>query len=249
MPSPSIHIHSNQIKAAEGAADFVTTLAAERVRQGKPFRIALAGGSTPRRMYEILASPTYANRLAWARWEVFWGDERTVAPDHPDSNYWMARAALLSHVSIPSDQVYRMRGELAPQEATEEYTQRLREVFKEPVPVFDLILLGMGADGHTASLFPGTAAVENQEDLVVANWAPVVDAYRLTLTFPVINAARNVLFLVIGEDKAQAMKAVLEPGDEKTDLLPAGLVRPERGNLVWYVDRAAASLLMESPTV
>lgn len=248
MTSPSVHVYLNETEAAEGAADFVTTLVAETLGQRRPFRIALAGGNTPRRMYEILASPTYANRLAWARWEVFWGDERAVAPDHPDSNYRMARLALLSHVNIPSDQVYRMRGELAPQEAAEEYERRLREVFKESVPVFDLVLLGMGTDGHTASLFPGTAAVENQEDLIVANWAPALDAHRLTLTLPVINAARNVLFLVTGEDKAQAVKAVLELGDEERDLLPAALVRPESGNLVWHLDRAAASLLTEPAT-
>ena len=199
----------------------------------------LAGGSTPKAAYEILARD-FAETVDWGRTHVFFGDERTVPPDHEDSNYRMAREALLDHVSIGG--VHRMRGELPPEEAAASYEDELRGFFgAEEPPRFDLVLLGIGEDGHTASLFPETSALEVTDRLVVANPVLKLDTTRITLTAPVLNAARAVIFLVVGGGKAEALKEILE-GDADPRRYPAKLVRPE-GNLIWMVDRAAAGFL------
>jgi 6-phosphogluconolactonase len=204
------------------------------------FAVVLAGGSTPRATYEVLARD-YPDKLDWGRVHVFFGDERTVPPDHEDSNYRMAYETLLSRVPVGG--VHRMRGELPPAEAAAAYEEELREFFgPEGVPAFDLILLGLGGDGHTASLFPETSALDVTERWVVANPVLKLETTRLTLTAPAINAAKTVAFLVAGEGKAKALQEILE-GDADPRAYPAKFVRPEGGDLTWIVDRAAASLM------
>jgi 6-phosphogluconolactonase len=199
--------------------------------------VALSGGSTPRTTYALLASDEFAARVDWPRVRVFWGDERCVPPDHPDSNYRMAREALLDKVPIPTENVHRMRGELPPDQAATAYQAELEAVLGASGR-FDLILLGMGADGHTASLFPGTAALEERERTVVAVYVKRLRAWRVTLTLPVINAGRHVLFLVSGTAKAPTLARI-----RAGELLSAGLVQPDQGQLTWLVDMAAAGQL------
>jgi 6-phosphogluconolactonase len=207
-----------------------------------PFSVALSGGSTPRRLYETLAAAPFREQVPWERVHVFWGDERAVPPDHPGSNYRMARETLLEHVPLPPRNVHRVRGELGPETAAQAYMAELRAFFGTRWPAFDLILLGMGDDGHTASLFPGSAALRETAQPVLGVMAHYQDrpARRVTLTPPAINAARNVFFLVSGAGKAQTLRAVLY-GPHQPDLLPAQVVRPVGGHVLWLVDEAAAS--------
>ncbi|MFL5990824.1 MAG: 6-phosphogluconolactonase [Rubrobacteraceae bacterium] len=225
---------------AEAAARDFATMTQEAMDERGRLAVALAGGSTPNATYEVLARD-YANELDWSRVHVFFGDERTVPPDHEDSNYRMAYETFLSHVPVGS--VYRMRGELPPDEAAAAYEEELRAFFGQvDVPRFDLILCGLGEDGHTLSLFPETAALDVNDRWVVANPVLKLGTTRLTLTIPVLNASRAVTFLVAGESKAEALKEVLE-GDADPRAYPAKLVRPESRDLTWMVDRAAARLL------
>lgn len=235
----SVRAYESPEELAGAAAREFTDRAAEAIEERGRFAVVLAGGSTPKAMYGILARD-YANSLDWSKVHVFFGDERTVAPDHEDSNYRMAREALLDHVRVGS--VHRMRCELTPDEAAAAYEEQLREFFGG-IPQFDLILLGIGGDGHTASLFPETPALEVQDRWVVANPVPKLDTTRVTLTVPVINAAQSVVFLVAGEDKAEALKEILE-GDADPREYPATLVRPPTGP-DWMLDHAAARLLSE----
>ena len=225
---------------SRGAADFVSQVAGESVQNRGEFSVALSGGSTPRRLYEILGS--HGDRhLPWPRTQLFWSDERCVPPDDPQSNYRMVREAL-SAVPIPPLNVHRMRGEDPPEEAAREYENELRQSFRmgsKDLPRFDLILLGLGEDGHTASLFPGNPVLEDATHLVAAPYVEKLKAYRLTLTLPVLNNAANVAFLVAGAGKGAILKRVLEEESE-ADLLPAQRVRPSHGRLWWFVDEAAA---------
>ncbi len=233
-------VHEDAGRLAQAAARDFAAKAESAMGERGSFAVALAGGSTPKATYEILASD-YADRLDWGRVHVFFGDERTVPPDHEDSNYRMAREALLSRVPVGS--VHRMRGELPPAEAAAAYEEDLREFFgaSEDPPSFDLILLGIGEDGHTASLFPQTSALEVHDRWVVANPVLKLETTRLTLTVPVINAARTVNFLVAGGGKANALREILQ-GDADPREYPAKLVQPT-GGPVWMVDRAAAKFL------
>jgi 6-phosphogluconolactonase len=206
---------------------------------GKPVRIALSGGSTPKRMHELLAR---ADGIDWRNVHVYWGDERTVPPDSDESNYRMARETLLDRVDIPEEQIHRMRGETEPLHAADEYQRALRETFGiEPpeLPRFDVNILGVGADGHTASLFPGTEALREQDRWVVANYVPQQDTWRITLTYPVINASRVIVFLVAGQDKAEALGRIFDPNEP--DRPPAAFVAPTDGEVHWFLDKAAAS--------
>ncbi len=229
---------------AEAAARDFAAKAEAAIAEHGSFTVALAGGSTPEATYEILARD-YADGLDWSKVHVFFGDERTVPPDHEDSNYRMAHEALLSHVPVGG--VHRMRGELPPTQAAAAYEGELREFFgaSDEPPSLDLILLGIGEDGHTASLFPETSALEVHDRWVVANPVLKLETTRLTLTVPVINSARAVNFLVAGEGKAEALKQILE-GDADPRQYPARLVQPADGP-VWMVDRAATRFLQETP--
>ncbi len=231
---------------AREAANRLVARAHESIATHETFSVALSGGSTPRALFEVLASDDYRDRVEWGRALVFWSDERCVPPDHPDSNYRLAREALLSKVAIAPGNVHRLRGEIDPGQAALEYEQIVRREVAAPttggVPTFDLILLGMGPDGHTASLFPGTEALREDMRLVAANFVPRLNAHRLTFTPPLINAAARVMFIVAGSDKAETLRAVLE-GEYQPDALPAQIVRPANGQVTWLVDRAAASQL------
>ena len=227
--------------AAETCVSALVPAAAERGIA----TVALSGGSTPRRMGELLATPAYRDRVPWEQVEVFWGDERWVPESSDESNAGVARRAFLDHVPIPPSRINPFNTDLPdPRLAADMYATQLRTVFgrADHVPRFDLILLGMGDDGHTASLFPGTAALHEREALAVAHHVPRLDADRLTLTPPVLNAGRAVVFLVGGAGKAETLARVLE-GPEVPDELPAQVVRPTDGTLTWLVDRAAASRL------
>ena len=227
------------------AAEFVKAAAVSIETQGS-FSVALSGGSTPRGMFALMAGDGLRGQVRWDRVFFFWGDERHVPPDHADSNFRMAREALLSHLSLRDDQVFRIHSENTDAAAAaQEYESTVRQFFgvaDGQFPRFDLVLLGMGPDGHTASLFPGTKALLEQTRVAVANWVGKFNAYRITMTAPVIDAAARVLFLIGGEDKAPALKAVLE-GPLEVSQLPAQLIHPRDGSLVWLCDRASAHLL------
>jgi 6-phosphogluconolactonase len=235
----SVNVYESSEELAEAAAQEFAARAGEAIDQRGRFAVVLAGGSTPKATYEILASD-YADRIDWSNVHFFFGDERSVPPDHEDSNYRMAREALLDHV--PAGSVHRMQGELPPDEAAEAYEQELRDFFgSEELPRFDLILLGTGGDGHTASLFPETAALEVHDRWVVANPVLKLETTRITLTVPVINAARAVYFLVAGEGKAGPVAEILE-GTPDPRQYPATLIQPQ-GGPEWMLDRPAASEL------
>ncbi len=222
---------------ARAAADRFAALASAAVVERGRFAVALAGGSTPKPLYALLAEQPLAQELDWARVEVFWGDERCVPPNHPESNYRMAHRTLLRRVPILGENVHRIRGELGPEEAVAVYRLELQQALGGDGR-FDLVLLGLGPDGHTASLFPGTEAVDERERSVVPVYVAKRDSWRVTLTLPLINAARHVVFLVAGESKAAALASV-----RAGQPLPAAMVRPADGRLTWLVDRAAAAEL------
>jgi 6-phosphogluconolactonase len=214
----------------EAARHMVAAAHDALARQGW-FTLALAGGSTPRRAYELLATAPLAGEMHWQQTHVFFGDERCVPPDDPESNYGMARRALLAHVPIPADHIHRMHGEDPPEQAARAYEDELRDTFAPGVVRFDLVLLGVGPDGHTASLFPGSPACTATARLVAAAPTPALEPCvpRITLTFPALNAAREVLFLVAGAQKADVMARVLA-GDEN---LPAARVQPRETLAIW----------------
>jgi 6-phosphogluconolactonase len=233
--------------AAAAAAEFLAQGATAIARQGR-FSVALSGGSTPTRLYTLLASKRQrrgGRYVPWGKVHVFWGDERVVPPNHPESNFRGAREALLGRVPIPQANVHRIRTEArTPSAAAALYEQELRSFFALPVgqfPRFDLVLLGLGTDGHTASLFPGSEAVRERTRLVVAPMVTKLGMHRITLTLPVINNARAVMFLVSGGQKAETLARALEGGEGGAEL-PAQLVRPRDGTVLWLVDRAAARL-------
>ncbi len=225
------------------AAEEIVKLANESVAARGRFTIALSGGSTPKSLFNLLATNAKST-LPWERMFFFFGDERHVPPTDPDSNYRMANEAMLSKVPVPTANVFRMEAENPDAAAAAAaYEQTLRKFFQVAageVPRFDLILLGMGPDGHTASLFPGTAGLQEKSKLVIANWVEKLKTHRLSFTLPLINAARCVAFLVSGTDKAPALKAVLE-GNAPGEQYPSKLISPKDGKLIWFLDRAAAS--------
>jgi 6-phosphogluconolactonase len=228
---------------ARAAAQEFSRCATEAFTARGRFCVALSGGNTPRAVYSLLADQ-YRD-LGWDKVFIFFGDERHVPPDHPDSNYRMAKETLLSRVPLPADNVFRVRTELAADAAADDYDRRLREFFKlarDAWPRFDLILLGIGEDGHTASLFPGSAGLQERSRLVVANWVERFQSYRITCTFPVLNHAVEDLFLVSGESKSQVLREILRSPVGQA-VYPAQKVRPENGRLLWIADRAAAHLL------
>jgi 6-phosphogluconolactonase len=229
---------------AHEAARRFAALAREAAESRGRFSAALSGGSTPGGLYRLLAEEPYRSQVPWEAVHLFWGDERCVPPDDPGSNYRLAEEILISRVPIPPENVHRVRGELEPASAARDYEQEIHDFFCGPHARFDLILLGLGEDGHTASLFPGSPNLAERERLVAAATAVYQDrpAQRVTLTLPALNSARLVLFLVAGSAKAGIVQAVLEGADER---LPARQVQPAAGGLTWLLDAEAASLLKE----
>ena len=222
------------------AARFVAA-AEDAIASRGQFIVALSGGSTPRDTYRQLATEALVSRVMWSRVQVLWGDERCVPPDHMESNYRMARDTLLDRVPVPAGNVHRILGEDAPTSAAEAYEATLRALLRTPAGArIDLVLLGLGEDGHTASLFPGSAAVHEQTRWVLAARASAASMWRITLTPAVINAAAEVLFLVSGGAKAAILRRVLE-GPRRPQELPAQAIAPSNGRVRWYVDTAAAA--------
>jgi 6-phosphogluconolactonase len=248
MPSvPDIRIHSDGQAWAEAAAEFVLEVGKEAVRANGRFLIALSGGTTPETLYRALTSPAFADRFDWSRTTFFFSDERCVALDDPRSNYALARRALFIPLKIASSQVYRMPGESPdPQAAASEYEQQLRLATKTSLsahPSLDLILLGLGEDGHTASLFPGAPVLRDHQRVIAITQSPKGPPTRLTMTLGVINRASVIMFLVTGARKAGVVKAILDPKTEAERRYPASLVEPEQGRLIWFLDRSAAAEL------
>jgi 6-phosphogluconolactonase len=232
--------------ARRAAQDFVQA-AALAVREKNAFQVALAGGSTPKALYSLLVNdPALRSQVPWDKMHLFFGDERHVPPDHPDSNFRMASETMISKSPLKPEQVTRIKGEYPDAEqAALEYEKTLREYFKlkdGDYPRFDLVLAGMGSEGHTLSLFPGTKALHADGRIAVRNWVGKLDTDRITLTAPAASKAAEILFMVTGADKAPALKSVLE-GPYEPDQLPAQALQPKNGKLLWLVDSAAGGLL------
>ncbi len=226
---------------AQAAANELIRSVSEILAEHNNCSLVLAGGNTPRELYSLLASDGYRSSIDWSRLSLFWGDERCVPPDDPTSNYAMARESLISRLPVAPHSVHRVRGELPPEDAARLYTEEITAFFEGSRPRFDLILLGMGPDGHTASLYPDTPDLIGEERYVVPTWSPLPPHQRVTLTLRSINSANSVIFMVQGRSKADALarvRAALE--GKETELLPAALVNPTSGRLLWLVDGAAA---------
>ena len=246
MP-PDVRILTNIDAIAKRAAQDFVQSATQAVSEKGSFTVALSGGSTPKALYSLLAGDAaLRSQLPWDKMYLYFGDERSVGPDHPDSNFRMATETMLSKVPIKPEQVFRIKGEYKDTEkAAQEYEQVLRTSFKIPegqFPRFDLVFLGIGNEGHTASLFPGTKALHETKRLVVRNWVGKLYTNRVTLTAPAINNAARVVFMVTGADKALSLKGILE-GPYEPDQLPAQIIQPPNGKLLWLVDTVAGGML------
>ena len=243
MEPPNISVFDTPEQLALAAAERFVEYGSELHGNLDRFSVALAGGNTPRRIYELLATERFENRIEWSQVHLFFGDERCVPPDHPDSNYAMAYQSLISKVPIPANNVHRIIGEGNAKQNAQAYENQLRAFFAaQPSPRFDLVLLGMGEDGHTASLFPQSAALQETVRWVVASRNEQSSQDRITLTVPIFNQARRVLILVTGKNKAQRLKEVLRP-EPDSELLPVQAIAPVAGMLEWLLDAEAASLL------
>ena len=248
MPAvPDIRIHRDSQAWAQAAAEFVLEVGEEAVRTNGRFLIALSGGTTPETLYRALTSPAFADRFDWSRTTFFFSDERCVPPDDPRSNYALAKKILFTPLNIMPSQVYRMAGESGdPRAAAFEYEQQLRLATKtssSAQPSLDLVLLGLGEDGHTASLFPGASILRDRQRVIAATQSPKDPPNRMTMTLAAINRASVILFLVAGASKSGVVRAILDPRTEAERQLPAALVSPEEGRLIWFLDRAAAAEL------
>jgi 6-phosphogluconolactonase len=244
---PAIQIVADVEAISRKAAEIIMGLMAETLNTKTPFSIALSGGSTPKSLFTLLADDvSLRTQVDCDKVHFFWGDERHVPPDHPDSNFRMANEVMLSKVEVPAENIHRVRAEEQDaSKAAEEYEDELRTFFNlKPgeLPRFDCVLLGMGPDGHTASLFPGTEALREQKRLVVSNWVEKFRTHRITLTAPAINNADCIIFLVSGEEKAEVLREVLE-GEKNTELFPSQLIKPSHGKLLWLVAQSATTKL------
>ncbi len=225
------------------AANTIAQLLHEAVAQRGNASLVLSGGSTPKAVYELLGAEPLRSQVAWSKVHVFWGDERCVPPTHPDSNFRMAHSALLEKIEIPATNIHRIQAEQHPGAAAASYEEELRTFFRlkaSPAPQFDVTLLGMGEDGHTASLFPNTTILSETERLVADVFVPTFNAHRISMTFPALNTSRTIVFLITGKSKAEILRAVLEGEPNR---FPAQRIQPTNGRLVWYVDKAAAAKL------
>src|SRR5579859_923500 len=242
-----IKIAADRHELCRIAAAEIFNSAKQAVRRSGQCTIALSGGSTPKDLYTLLADDAnWREKFPWVNTHFFWGDERHVPPDHSESNYRMANEAMLSKVSVPPANIHRIKAENPDAAiAARDYERELRRFFKLSAgkfPRFDIALLGLGPEAHTASLFPGTKALQEKKKLAVSNWVGKFFTDRITMTAPVFNRAHQVIFLVVGDDKAMPLKAVLE-GKHEPDQLPAQLIRPGKGSLLWLLDQAAAKYL------
>ena len=236
----NVKIFESPDELARATAERFVEMSNEAIANKGRFTLALSGGSTPKILYQLLADPDepFRDRISWGKIDFFWSDERHVPPHHAESNYRMANEALLSRVPVPQHNVHRVLRENADaSEAAQQYEQTIRDVTKETLPRLDLILLGLGADGHTASIFPGSEVLQETKRLVAAPWVEKFQAYRITMTLPLLNNGASVVFLVSGAEKAAIVKEVLE-GPEK---YPAQAIKPTNGELLWMLDKAAST--------
>lgn len=244
--APDIRVYATPDAVATAVAEMFASVADEEVGRKGFFTAALSGGTTPVAAYRELAGRRYSSVVPWGSTHLFWGDERCVGPEHPESNYRAAADALLARVPIPEENIHRMQGELAPADAARAYEGEVIDTFgrldpaRPGTPRFDLVLLGLGADGHTLSIFPGTRAAEERQRLVVENHVESLGSWRLTMTMPLVNSAARVVFLVTGEAKAEVLARVMSGAHPE---LPASMVRPAGGTLIWLVDSRAAKFL------
>ena len=240
----SIAIYPDTETLSQEAAQYIVRVAQEAIASHRRFTIALSGGSTPKKLYALLAEEPYRSQIDWSLVDIFWSDERCVPPSDSESNYLMAQQVLLSKIPIPANQVHRMPADQSDRDAASyAYTLEMQQTIgSESVPSFDLIQLGMGPEGHTASLFPGQASLHEQQRLVMPVTVPKPPPPRLTFTPRLLNAASHVLFLVTGAEKQDAVKAVLE-GEFQPDEYPAQIVQPTKGEVTWMLDTSAAGKL------
>jgi 6-phosphogluconolactonase len=245
--SQKIRILADAEAMSRAAAETMIGRISDCLQARDTYSIALSGGSTPKRLYSLLANETaLRDQIPWERIHFFWGDERHVPPEHPDSNFRMAYDAMLSKVPIPAENIHRIHGEDPyANKVAEDYEHNMHTFFrlvKGRLPCFNCVLLGMGPDGHTASLFPGTTALQEHERLVVANWVEKFQAHRITMTAPVLNNADTIIFLVAGEEKAKVLHDVLER-DQQPNQYPVQHIQPTHGRMIWILDQPAASRL------
>jgi len=240
-----IKIFPNLDVLSQEAADFFVRIARKSINEKGNFSVALSGGSTPKPLYQALTASERQEKLEWEKIHLFWGDERCVPPDHLDSNYRMVMENLLQYISIPDENVHRVPTEMDPIMAAFSYEETLRGFFKESLPRFDLVFLGMGGDGHTASLFPHSAGLNEEARWFIVNYAPERETWRLTLTKNAINSAKHVVVLVAGRSKADMLSDVLN-GDYQPVKKPIQLISPVDGKMIWFLDRDAANNLTET---
>ena len=239
---PVVRIFPDMQALSRAAADLFLSLSRKAVSARGRFAAALSGGTTPRTLYALLAGKPYCDQVEWERIHLFWADERCVPRGHPDSNFGLVHELLLSRIAIPEENVHRIKGEDGAARAAEVYERDLRTFFgRDGVPAMDLVILGMGEDGHTASLFPGPLQAQEHDRLTLPVFLSTKNKDRVTLTLPVLNQAKDILFLVTGLSKREMIRKILAAGNP--DGAPAGLVHPATGDSTWYLDRDAASLL------
>lgn len=242
----TVKIYPDPQFLAQAAAQEFVALAERAIQARGVFSVALSGGSTPQKLYKLLASEPFSERVNWQHVQFFWGDERCVPPDHPESNYLHVKEALLNHVPVPEENIHRVQGELPPEMAAQMYEETLLRYFsglptqaEREGACFDLALLGMGDDGHTASLFPGTSVINEATRWVAALYVDKLAAWRVTLTPAILNRAAQVIFLVEGQPKAWTLQKVIY-GAYQPDRYPAQIIKPKDGALTWMIDEAAA---------
>lgn len=243
----TVHILPDSLALAQAAANTIKRAARIAIEERQKFTLALSGGSTPKAIFQLLAQEHAADveRIEWDKVHVFFGDERCVPADHPESNFRMAHEILLSKVPAPSANIHRIHTELGPVAAAQAYEKTLNSVCRPDrgqLPSLDLVMLGMGTDGHTASLFPETGALDERQSSVVANWVPKLNTHRVTFTYPLINSAKEILFISGGAEKAGMLRNVLR-GHSGTTRYPSEEIRPTGGKLVWMIDEPASTLL------
>ncbi len=242
LNSPRLHVSADADAVLTALADYFVAAAAQAVAARGRFAVALSGGSSPKKLYELLASPAYHEQVAWEQVYFFFGDERNVPQTSPDSNYLMAKTTLLDPLGIRPAQVFAVDTRLPPAEAAAQYGVAVEEFFGEEKAEFDIVLLGLGDNAHTASLFPNTPVLHDKAVGVKEVWLPVEQVFRITFTAPLINQARAVAFLVYGQGKAEAVHQILElPRD--VDMYPAQLIELDGKEVDWFLDEAAASQL------
>ena len=242
MPTPKIQVFPDAAAIAQAAADHIVQAARREIDAKGTFSLALSGGSTPKMLYKMLAEPPYVKRIEWDKVHLYFGDERGVPPEHKDSNFKMASEALLDVAPIPPGNIHRMKGELPAEEAAKEYGLMLKQTFSDGG--IDLVLLGMGDDGHTASIFPHTVAVKEQEHRVIGYFAEnssTGKSWRITMTAPFLNRSKEILILLAGKNKAERVKEVLE-GERDPERLPIQLIDPPEGQVIWMLDAGAAGM-------